>query len=161
MKTLKTLLTTAFLLVALVATSQAAITTSTLVATSGTVQLVTDAIDTDGGRLSIYTFNWTSTSGGKVLATVPLIGRIVRATFAPGATTPTDGYDVTLVDQNSVDILLGLGANALAASATTYCPVLGNGTDKNQQVTVWGRCTLMILAAGSAKTGTIVLYILR
>lgn len=44
--------------------------------------------------------------------TLPRIeGRILAIETNPGSPAPTDNYDVTVEDQNAVDVLLGVGAN--------------------------------------------------
>lgn len=69
-------------------------------------------------RMCVY---WTvSASGGVNGVTAPISGIIERYMIVPdsGATGPTNLYDMTLVDDDGMDILNGQGANL--GSNTTY-----------------------------------------
>lgn len=52
------------------------------------------------------------TDGVYTTATLPAFtGRLVELHTNPGGTAPQDNYDITLVDQNGVDRLYGVGLN--------------------------------------------------
>lgn len=54
-------------------------------------------------------------------------GRILALTTNPGATAPTDNYDITLVDAEGADRLQGVGANRDTAN-TEQVPVVYSGS---------------------------------
>lgn len=54
-------------------------------------------------------------------------GRLMELTTNPGATAPTDNYDLTLVDDQAVDRLQGLGANRDTAN-TESLPIVYSGS---------------------------------
>ena len=118
---------------------------------------VTNDVDRDGIRK--ITVAWTSAAAGTVTQIVHNInGQLLRITTDPGATAPTDNYDVTLEDSDAVDVLLGLGANRDTANTEHICPLLGDATSQPIPVVTLGQHTLKITAAGDAKTGTVFIY---
>lgn len=103
-----------------------------------------------------YLLSLTANSSGAV--TVPkieLAGRILGITFAPGSTTPTDAYDLTLLDPDGLDAFRGLGANLSKWGPQHFVPLDGNGTTTNTAVAVSGRYTLSAINMGSSGTSTI------
>lgn len=54
-------------------------------------------------------------------------GRLLTLTTNPGATAPTDNYDITLVDAEGADRLQGVGANRDTAN-TEQVPVVYSGS---------------------------------
>lgn len=102
---------------------------------------------------------WTShTDGTGSVAIDGLYGWLVKMVTDPGATAPTDNYDITLVDENSADALEGLGANRDTANTeTVYTLVSGAATP----VFLCGTHTFTIANAGDSKVGTAVLYIVE
>lgn len=38
-------------------------------------------------------------------------GKLLKLVTNPGAVQPTDNYDITITDQNGIDVLQGVGAN--------------------------------------------------
>src|SRR5215468_12578861 len=84
-----------------------------------------------GGSITRYTVAWTASAGGAVSGTTFDVkaGRLVEVRQLPssGPTQPSNLYDVTVLDGNSVDVLVGGGAN-LSNSAPTYtAPALSSG----------------------------------
>lgn len=112
-----------------------------------------------GASLTRYDLVWTSDASGDVSANLFDVwrGRLIQIKFVPdgGATAPTDLYDVTLVDEDSVDLLDGRAAN-LSATAGSYLqwdpPIFMDGT---QQL------DLVIANAGNAKGGTVSLWVMH
>ncbi len=110
-----------------------------------------------GANLTKYSIAWTSTAGGAVSANLFTVRRgfLVGIKFVPGSggSQPTDLYDVTLVDTDSVDQLGGMGANLSNATSSrlSFDPPLIN--DGVQQL------DLVVANAGNAKTGTVILWI--
>jgi hypothetical protein len=90
--------------------------------------------------------------GGVTSATTAVLnGEIISVTQIPGGTTPTNLYDVTITDANSVDVLAGLGANLSNAATTIHTKPDGLGAVVNSAL------TLNVSNAGSAKTGTTII----
>lgn len=146
------------LLLLLASLARASVTTTTLTCTDGACQLVvTQSVE----GLATYAFNWTSgTDGGVTITTGPsMFGQIVRVTTDPGSTAPTDNYDIVMNDDNSFDLLCGTGANRDTANTESVVPFIGNGTTTDAPVWVSGQCTPAITNAGSAKIGSLIIYI--
>lgn len=110
-----------------------------------------------GLRLQKYTLAWVANSAGAVSETLDIKpGEIRQVKFIPdsGGTQPTAAYDVTLVDENGVDMLSGDGtdlsnsASMIVARQST--PKLHDGTQ---------RLTLTVANAGAANGGTVILWI--
>ena len=118
---------------------------------AGTIVVTTS----DAGQgVSKYSIAWTSDASGNVSGnTVDLRrGHLIQAKFIPGGTTPTDLYDVTLLDSDSVDLLAGAGADRAAAAASIVVPTKPTFLEAQT-------VTPTVANAGNAKTGTIVLYV--
>ena len=107
------------------------------------------------------TWAWTSAadgsaggSGGGGRTTVAFDGILQRLVTVPGAAgaAPTALYDLTITDEDGVDVLLGAGANR-SASATEQVAASSLG------VVAGDRLTLTVAAAGDSKSGTVHLYI--
>jgi hypothetical protein len=106
---------------------------------------------------------WTSSAGGAVsgIPTLEKIaGEMLRVVFIPGSggVQPTDAYDVTLLDDDGLDVLAGKGANLSNSSASTICPLVGDGTTTVRPCAIDGNLTLVVANAGNAKQGTVKLY---
>lgn len=109
-----------------------------------------------GGGVEKHSVAWTSSAGGVVSGSPFSVGRgwILGIKFVPntGGTQPTDQYDMTIVDTNSVDIARGNGANLSNATATiTAAPEICFFEG--------GTLDVVIANAGAAKTGTVIFYI--
>ncbi len=65
------------------------------------------------------------------LSTAAINGTILRWTTNPGATAPDANWDITLLDEDGIDVLAGLGANQHTSSSTSKCGmvVAGDGTN--------------------------------
>lgn len=128
-------------------------------AVAGTITVSRSA---DHGRAAVFKVSiaWVSSAGGAVTENyVPsIVGVLTRATFVPagGALAPDDNYDVTLLDEDGVDLLVGLGANRDTANTEHVAPMLGAGT--NVPVVVVGRIQPVVANAGASNAGTIHLY---
>ena len=110
-----------------------------------------------GSGISQYTVAWTSDASGAVSGNLLTVrrGRVVQVKFRPGSggTQPTDLYDATLVDPDSVDLALGNGANL--SNATSKLSTQTPGPYFNGE----GRLDLVIANAGNAKTGTVIFLV--
>lgn len=115
---------------------------------AGTVTTTEERI----GPIEEVIFVWTSSGAGAADATSTYAynGEVVEVQIVPGATTPTDLYDVTVTDNNSVDLLYGQGANVSNASTVV---VKGAALVSNSKL------TLGITNAGSAKDGTVIVHV--
>lgn len=110
-----------------------------------------------GSGIIRYQLSWTSSAGGAVSGHPfsVVYGHVIGAQFVPGTagSQPTDLYDATLIDSNSVDLAIGVGANLSNATAFYWratVPIFQDGEST---------LDLVIANAGSAKSGTVVLHI--
>jgi hypothetical protein len=98
-------------------------------ASSATTARVTRSIQKDGDEaLETITINWTAHTDGSFTDYVIPGGRVngvlERIVVDPGATAPTAAYDVTIVDEDGVDVLGGAGANLQTATTEEKaCPL--------------------------------------
>ena len=120
---------------------------------AGTV-VVTEEV---GGGLQRVKFAFTtssSTGAADGATTRAITGVIERAVIVPNTSTtqPTDQWDVTITDEDGVDVLQGYGANLSNAHTTVITGEL------------LGACahdllTLGVTNAGNSKTGLVILYV--
>jgi hypothetical protein len=112
-----------------------------------------------------HTFDWVSAADGS--ATLPsglaVSGQIQRIVIDPsGSAAPSTLYDLTLTDEDGVDVLAGQGANLSETTTTSFCPgtPLKDGTTTSTYPTVVdGILTLNITNAGDTKAGKVVVYV--
>ena len=124
-------------------------------ATDGTI--VIERIKRIGRR--IISLAWTCTAGGAVTANITaLSGTLMRVVTNPGATAPTDDYDITLKDQDGLDILAGGGANRDTANTEEFTP-FGTDATFGTPMVFDGDLALAITTAGASKEGVLRLYI--
>lgn len=100
------------------------------------------------------TFGWTSAADGTASGTTTATfdGQIIGLVTDPGATAPTDNYDIVINDADGVDVLLGAGANRDTAN-TEYV------TGASLAGVAGSKLTLSITNAGDSKVGVVILYI--
>ena len=114
------------------------------------------ATEERAGATQKVSFTWTSSAGGAADgATVNSYnGQIVRLVTVPsgGGTAPTDDYDLTVVDDDAVDVLMAAGANRDTAN-TEQVLASSLGYVANDKL------TLHVTNAGNAKAGTVHVYI--
>ncbi len=118
----------------------------------------------NGTDIVKHTFDWVSDGSGNatLASTVPVSGVIHRVVFDPGSPAPTASYDVTLTDENGVDVLAGQGADLSATASSAVCPgvPLKDGTTVNvAPTTVDGILTLNVTNAGSGGAGKVIVYV--
>ncbi len=108
---------------------------------------------------SVKKIVWTWTSGdgaegGTVTSTTTASfdGKVIGLTTDPGATAPTDNYDVVINDAAGHDVLLGAGANRDTANTEHVA-------EASLGAVAASRLTLSITNAGDAKEGVVILYI--
>lgn len=99
---------------------------------------------------------WTSDAGGAADGTTTEVynGKCFLLTTVPsgGGTAPTALYDATLLDEDSVDVLAGAGANRAAATVEQVL-------DANLGGVANDKLALHITNAGNAKQGTLYLLL--
>jgi hypothetical protein len=108
-------------------------------------------------------WTWTSDASGDVSGTdtKPISGELLRIVTNPGATAPTDNYDVVINDADGVDVAGGLLANRDTANSEQVIPVLETTVGANtyaHRPVVDGPLSLVISNAGNAKQGVLTLY---
>lgn len=99
---------------------------------------------------------WTSGTAGEagtasVTTAAPFDGLVVGLTTDPGATAPTDDYDVVITDADGHDILLGAGLNRDEAVTEHVATGMAGAAGS--------RLTIAITNAGSAKEGVVIVWI--
>jgi hypothetical protein len=101
-------------------------------------------------------FGWTTDSAGRIAmqTSKSYVGEIVRLVTIPGTSgdTPTAAYDVTLLDGDGTDALMGAGADR---SQTNTEQVLATSLG----CVVGSKLTLHVDAAGDTNKGTVIVYI--
>jgi hypothetical protein len=119
---------------------------------------VPSSAQTVGGPSVIrYKVDWTSSAGGAVSGNPLSIssGRIIAVKFVPGSAgaQPTDGYSVTLSDDDGVD-LLNAQASSLSNSAGKYFVF-----STSVFIDALQKLDLKILGAGNAKSGSVYIWV--
>ena len=122
-----------------------------------TAQVVTITEDTIPHAIRKIKWDWTCTDLGAVDSTTTKAysGRVVRCVLASdaGGTTPTDEYDVTILDADGYDVIHGAGADVTSAATVQV-------TDATKLMWVKAsKLQLKIANAGDAKGGIVILYI--
>lgn len=99
------------------------------------------------------TWSWTATSSGNAsgVTTEYYSGTIERVVIKP--VSAAANFDVTLKDDDSVDVLDSGGLNCASGSTTQLQGLLGVSAVANTQL------TLDVTNAGSAGTGTVAVYV--
>ena len=91
----------------------------------------------DGTRLSKFTVTCRSATGGAATLSIPNFnGWWIKTVTDPGATAPTDNYDITMIDELGADAAEGLLIDRDTANTETkymnvtggVVPLLVNGT---------------------------------
>lgn len=102
------------------------------------------------------TLAWTSDGSGNVSGTSTSFaysGEIIRLVTVPdGVAAPTDDYDVTLLDEDGVDVLMGAGIDRDTAN-TEQVLASSLGCVANDKL------QLVISGAGATKQGTVHVYV--
>lgn len=116
----------------------------------------------DLAKLRKVKWAWTSATGGAIAdqtadgqvnkTTYKYTGEVVRLITNPGSTAPTDNYDVTILDDDGYDVLMGAGADRDTANTEQ---VLASSLG----VCIDSQLRLNIANAGDAKVGEVILYI--
>lgn len=110
------------------------------------------------GTIKKLKYDWLSHTDGAVTSaegagTVYVSGQILRVECVPdgGGTAPDDQYDITLLTDDSIDVLYGQGANL---SGTLTVAIVSNlGVISNDKL------SLTVANSGSANGGIVYVYI--
>lgn len=108
------------------------------------------------GSVKKLVFAWTSDASGdaSIETTKPYEGEILGLTTIPagGGAAPTDNYDVTLLDADGHNVLLGAGADRDTANTEHVARA-------SLAAVCRSKLTLVVANAGNAKQGTAIVYI--
>lgn len=100
--------------------------------------------------------DWLSTAGGDVnsILTKSVSGLILRFVFEPddGGTEPDDGYTVTCLDEDGLDVFAGDGSGLPGTASVQVIPIFTNG------IAVQGTLELVVTGAGNANGGQVFIY---
>ncbi len=110
------------------------------------------------GTIKKIKFAWTSGTGGDVgtasgQTSNVYSGKILGLATNPDATAPDDNYTVTILDEDSMDVLMGAAVGNRDTANTEYILSTSLGAVANDKLTI------NIASAGSAKIGIAYLYI--
>ena len=122
-----------------------------------TYEEATDRETSIGSPVSIIVCTFISSAGGAVSEETKKVSGIVKrvVTNPDNINTPTAGWDLTIEDEDGVDILSGNGADrdadgSKASEQTFPCPA---------DPALASKLTFKIANAGNAKKGVVKLYI--
>ena len=122
---------------------------------AGTATLTTTQ---DDRQVKKYSVAWTSTAGGAVSGnaiTLVQPGFLIRVTVMPNlaGSQPTDLYDLTLLDAESIDVLESRCNNLSNAAGTIWT------FDPLKYMPLGSTLDVVIANAGNAKTGRVDIYV--
>ena len=126
---------------------------------AGSVTSGSDAeIGTSGVRLFQISYTTHASAGTFTCASDrDITGWILLVETDPGATAPTDQYDITLINSNSRDVMGGALANRSDTNTEAVMPLQnGNYTIVYNE----GPLTVTVTNAGNSKTAEILIYYL-
>lgn len=125
-------------------------------------------VDRGPGPIKRVIADWTSddTTGAVSGASPKVSGRLIKATTDPGTAAPTANYDITLTDDEGVNVLTAcdddLTDRHTSTSEEVYFLVKDHaGTPLAQSLhpVVCSPLTIAVANAGNSKTGQIILFI--
>lgn len=109
-----------------------------------------------------YSVAWLSDASGAVSGNTFAVhaGELLQVRYVPdgGGTQPSDLYDMTMTDANSIDVLTGTGANLSNATSTVAVPAVSTYFKRILEA---GNLTPVLANAGNAKGGTVTLLVRR
>lgn len=105
---------------------------------------------------------WVCSTGGTVVASTSAglnpttvskySGEVIRLITDPSSTAPSADYDITILDSDGYDVLMGAGANRHTSNTEQ---VLSTSLGICQDTTL----SLRVADAGNNKGGTVILYV--
>ena len=106
--------------------------------------------------IKMVEWTWVSDASGDVSGTDTgeLNGMALRWVTNPGSTAPTDDYDITVLDEDGVDIASGGLGNRDTSDSEQFIP----GGDADPGAAFNGKLSLVVSNAGNAKEGVLKLY---
>ncbi len=111
------------------------------------------------GTIRLFQISYVSSSAGGGLFTCStskeLTGWILEVETDPGATTPDDNYDITLLNANGRDVMGGALANRDQSTTEVAKPAISGGV-----AIVDGVLIITVIAMGNANTAEILIYYL-
>lgn len=112
------------------------------------------AVESRQGSVKQVVFSWLSDASGDGTATATTYsysGELMKVVCVPSATTPDDLYDVTLSDDNDLDLLAGQGVD---------CPNGANLVITGGMLPITNSViSLTIAGGGNAKIGTVYIWL--
>ncbi|MGE3448682.1 MAG: hypothetical protein AB7H92_14005 [Microbacteriaceae bacterium] len=114
----------------------------------------TATVSSWGRSVKVHQVAWTSDASGDCNAgVVYLDGELVRIVTVPGAggSAPTDNYDITLLDEDGIDLTAAEMFGDRDTSTTEELVPSG-------RIVHHGPVTVTVANAGNAKTGVIKIY---
>lgn len=108
-------------------------------------------------RVAVVT--WESDGDGDADGTVVIDGEILKVVTNPGAAAPTADYDITLLDEDGLDVLEGACMNRHTSNSEAAYPFKevtlgGTGSDAAARPCVAaGPLTFTVANAGATKAG--------
>lgn len=124
-------------------------------AASASAQTVTITEETYGTVRKI-TWEWTSDGSGDASGTTTsaFSGKILALVTDPdGTSAPTDNYDITITDEEGVDVLVAAGADRDTANTEQVVDQATLGVVANDTL------TLTVANAGDSNAGKVFLFI--
>ena len=120
---------------------------------------------TEHATVNKMSIDWTASSSGIVPATASKIisGELLRCVFVPdsGGTAPTNNYDMTIVDSESVDVLSGNGANLSSTVTKSIVPceeMLSGGSSGVAKFAIMSALTISASNCGASNGGNVHIY---
>ena len=120
---------------------------------------IVETLTTQPEGLKKLSLVFKTESGGTTVGEIPTTlfdgGEILRIAYIP--TDVPALADVTILDVDGKDILMGKGAN-WGLTAKDMVPLMGDGSATWGHVFVLGALELTIAEGGDAKTGEVIIY---
>lgn len=118
----------------------------------------------NGSDIVKHTFPFVADGAGAatVASGLPVSGEIQRVVIDPLSPAPTAAYDLTLTDEDSIDVLAAQGANLDATASKSFVPgtpLTDGTTTSTRPIVVDGILTLNVTNAGSGGAGKVVVYV--
>jgi len=110
-----------------------------------------------GKEIQKIQIDWLSHTDGSGTIDLAMYGWLVKVVTDPGATAPTDNYDITLV-QDGIDAAASLLIDRDTANTEQVYPLVSGAATP---IFLAGTHTFTIANAGSGKNGTAYFYLVE